>query len=129
MTVYQTNQHSLISFLAEIVLQVPHSVHGPSVMDGPHHFTKSPFQAPDVSLGVGSLSNSYANQKIFLPWLARSGGDGVHVILGIKVAIDKSVKDGVGESILWRSHLFPLEPYPSPKLGGILAANKWKLLN
>ena len=34
MTVYQTNQHSLISFLIEIVFLLPYSIPRPSVMGG-----------------------------------------------------------------------------------------------
>ena len=33
-TVYQTNQHSLISFLIEIVFLLPYSIPRPSVMGG-----------------------------------------------------------------------------------------------
>lgn len=80
-----------------------------AVRDGPHQVTKSVFQAPDASLDVGSWANSYANQKSLLPWLARSREDGVRVIIGVKVAVDKSVKDEGGEPIYWRSHIISLE--------------------
>lgn len=73
-TVHHTKQHSLISFLAKIVLQVPHSVHTTCGRHGPHQFTKSLLQAPDFSVDVGSSSNSYASQKSLLPWLLDQEG-------------------------------------------------------
>lgn len=53
----------------------------------------------------------------------------MHVVVGIKVAIDKSVKDRGGEPIHWRSHIIPLEQYSQPQAGGRLATNECKLLD
>lgn len=50
--VHQTSQNSLISFLAGIVLQVPHLAL--AAIDDPYQFTKMLFQVEDASLDVGS---------------------------------------------------------------------------
>lgn len=88
MTIQHTYQHALISLSAEIVLQVPQSTHGLAVADGAPNPPRA-FQAPGASPDVGSWSNSYVNQKSLLPWPARLGGDGVHMIMGTQVAINQ----------------------------------------